>query len=82
MGVGDAWTEELSDASSHLRASGRSGKRALYEEAFRIVRSRDREGWIALTLGKVAWFWRYPAIKTDLNVWFGSLPPPIRLHSR
>lgn len=77
VGVGDAWTPELDAASEALRARGEQGKGPLYHEAYERTRSRYPAGWVALLVGKLAWFWTYPAIKTDSAFWFGLLPPPI-----
>ncbi len=80
LGAGDAWTPELEEASVRARGA-KNQKKALYETAFELTVQNDPVGFGALVLAKLAWFWTIPAIKTDLRFWFGSLPPPVHLHT-
>lgn len=80
LGAGDAWTPELEEARVRTRGA-QNQKKALYETAFELTVQNHPVGFGALVLAKLAWFWTIPAIKTDLRFWFGSLPPPVHLHT-
>jgi hypothetical protein len=80
IGIGDPVTPELERA---LEAAGDGPKEerraAVYRGAFIETARENPGGLLALMIAKAGIFWRFPAVKTRVEVGPLGLPPPARL---
>lgn len=83
VGLGDVSVPELLEA---VRENPETAFPDLDERMVRVYRDalgkairNEPSRWAALVAAKAGWFWRWPAIATDVQAWFGTVPPPSHL---
>ncbi|MCA9758250.1 MAG: phospholipid carrier-dependent glycosyltransferase [Candidatus Eisenbacteria bacterium] len=84
VGLGDANVPVLVEAvRRNSRASAGEMEEdeyvsTVFRDALRATIRQDPIGWLALVGAKANWFWSCPAVSTDVQAWFGRIPPPTR----